>query len=234
MGFRGTDRTPAYFETFDLPTRAENGGEPSGSEAYYAFDHGNVHVVVLDSTTGLGRGAAPQLEWLERDLAATAQQWIVATFHHPPMSRGTHDGDDERSMQRVREQLVPVLDAAGVDLVLAGHSHNYERSELIEGPLPPAADWARARVRPAGPGGFEKGGGRSPGTVYVVTGNAGQTGPGPLDHPGMVVASDRPGSLVVDVEGCALRATAIGIDGEPLDRFTIRKGAPCIDAAEAP
>ena len=57
------------------------------------------------------------LTWLQQDLASTNQPWLIAFFHHPPYAKGSHDSDVD----------------VGVDLVLTGHSHCYERSYLIDG-----------------------------------------------------------------------------------------------------
>ena len=77
--------------------------------------------------------AGAMMTWLEQDLAATAQDWIVAFWHHPPYSKGGHDSDVEVELLQMRENAVPILDDYGVDLTLTGHSHSYERSFLIDG-----------------------------------------------------------------------------------------------------
>ncbi len=61
--------------------------------------------------------------WLRADLAATAQEWIIAYWHHPPYTKGSHDSDAEGDLVEVRENIVPILEDFGVDLVLCGHSH---------------------------------------------------------------------------------------------------------------
>jgi 3',5'-cyclic AMP phosphodiesterase CpdA len=63
------------------------------------------------------------LSWLEADLANTLQPWIIAFWHHPPYSRGSHDSDFEIELLEMRENALPLLEAGGVDLVLCGHSH---------------------------------------------------------------------------------------------------------------
>ena len=74
-------------------------------------------------------------QWLCADLAATDQDFIIAFWHHPPYTKGSHDSDNAIDsngiMQEMRERFLPVLDAYGVDLVLTGHSHSYERSLLL-------------------------------------------------------------------------------------------------------
>ena len=76
------------------------------------------------------------MTWLDNDLAQTDQPWIVAYWHHPPYSKGSHDSDNpvtDQDLIDMRTVAVPILEDHGVDLVLSGHSHAYERSFLIDG-----------------------------------------------------------------------------------------------------
>lgn len=124
-----------YFDMFTFPTAGECGGVASGTEHYYSFDYGNIHFVCLDSQTTLANNSptAPQTVWLQNDLASTTKTWVIAFFHHPPYSKGSHDSDTEAQMVTMRQIYNPILEAGGVDLVLTGHSHNYERSVLLDG-----------------------------------------------------------------------------------------------------
>lgn len=132
-----------YFDMFTFPTAGEAGGVASGTEHYYSFDYGNIHFVCLDSnsttrtvdnpaTTGVNEDG-PMAAWLRQDLASTTRTWIIAFFHHPPYSKGSHDSDTEGAMVEMRTNFNPILETGGVDLVLTGHSHNYERSVLLDG-----------------------------------------------------------------------------------------------------
>ncbi|MEO5913677.1 MAG: metallophosphoesterase [Luteolibacter sp.] len=71
--------------------------------------------------------------WLRLDLASTTATWIIAFWHHPPYSKGTHDSDAESQLIDMRTGFNPILEQGGVDLVFCGHSHNYERSFLLDG-----------------------------------------------------------------------------------------------------
>jgi len=71
---------------------------------------------------------SPMANWLRADLDANTNQWLIAFWHHPPYSKGSHDSDDEIELIEMRQNIVPILEAHGVDLVVCGHSHNYERS----------------------------------------------------------------------------------------------------------
>ncbi len=128
-----SNQSGPYYDNFTLPTAAEAGGIASGTEAYYSFDYANVHFVVLNSCDVPRTTGSPMLTWLQADLASTAQDWIIAYWHHPAYSKGSHDSDVETELVEMRQYVVPVLEDYGVDLVFSGHSHSYERSYLIDG-----------------------------------------------------------------------------------------------------
>ena len=50
------------------------------------------------------------LTWLQNDLASTAQPWIIAFFHHPPYSKGSHDSDTEIELREMRQNALPILE----------------------------------------------------------------------------------------------------------------------------
>ena len=231
-----------YFDIFRLPKAAEAGGIASGSEAYYSFDAGNVHFVCLDAYDVSRLPGSPMLTWLAADLAATAQTWIVAYWHHPPYSKGTHDSDVETELVEMRQYVNPILETAGVDLVLGGHSHVYERSYLIDGHYGDSTTFASSMKKdggtgdPAVAGPYRKPAARTPhaGTVYVVAGTGGQLGTGALNHPAMLRGLAERGSLVIDVNGARLDARFVRADGAVRDSFAIVKSglgfhplAPC-------
>ncbi len=127
------EATLPYFNIFTLPTAGEAGGVPSGTEEYYSFDFGNIHFVCLDSMTSSRAVNGAMLTWLASDLDANTRPWLIAFWHHPPYSKGSHDSDTEAQLIEMREKALPILEAHGVDLVLTGHSHSYERSFLMGG-----------------------------------------------------------------------------------------------------
>jgi 3',5'-cyclic AMP phosphodiesterase CpdA len=93
---------------------------------YYAFRKGNVRFFALDSN----RMDAAQIAWLEAQLrAAGAADWRVCYFHHPLYSSGRRHGPDEG----LRKVLEPLFVRYGVDVVLSGHDHVYERLNPQQG-----------------------------------------------------------------------------------------------------
>ena len=70
-----------------------------------------------------------QLQWLEKELAASGSDWKIMYFHHPIYSSGGAHGSDTA----LRDQLEPLFLKHGVDLVLAGHEHFYERLKPQKG-----------------------------------------------------------------------------------------------------
>ena len=91
---------------------------PGTNERWYSYDWGRVHFAVLDTESDY----ATQASWLDADLAATKRPWKVVYFHKPPYSSGQHGSDTS-----LRDALSPVVERHGVQLVLAGHDHDYER-----------------------------------------------------------------------------------------------------------
>jgi hypothetical protein len=103
-----------YFEYFGL-----NAGLPG--LGYYSFDLGSWHAIALNSNIGVQR-SSPQGVWLANDLeSSSAFRCTVAYWHHPLFSSGPNgDGAATRDFWRI-------LYDAGVEIVLNGHDHLYER-----------------------------------------------------------------------------------------------------------
>jgi 3',5'-cyclic AMP phosphodiesterase CpdA len=111
-------RTPGasgYFGYFG----AAAGAAPKG---WYSYDTGGWHVIVLNSNAGFIN--AEQLAWLESDLAANPEVCSVAMWHHPRYTSGAHALD---ATIPATQPLLNAVYAGGVDIVLNGHDHWYER-----------------------------------------------------------------------------------------------------------
>lgn len=227
-------RRLAFFRLFTFPKEGEGGGVPSGSAHYYAFDYGNVHFIVLDSQDSDRGDDGEMMQWLRRDLAATQQTWRIVLFHHPPYSRATHDSDKKIDslgrMAQMRENFLPVLEEYGVDLVLTGHSHIYERSYLLRCHYGKSGSFSPQMIVQPGDGGeipYRKPLGlvALSGTVYAVVGSTSNLDSGRLDHPANQVVRAEYGSMMIEVEGNSLKANFINTAGVVSDQFSIVKSA---------
>jgi hypothetical protein len=222
-----------YFAMFTLPTSAQAGGMASGTEKYYSFDYGNIHFICLDSMTSDRSSTGPMATWLRADLTSSTRQWTIAFWHHPPYTKGSHNSDTETELVQMRQTFLPILEEAGVDLVLAGHSHAYERSYLIDGHYGTSSTFTNAMKkdggsgRPDASGAYAKptlGPGTHEGAVYAVAGSSGQTSGGLLNHPAMFISLNNLGSMVLDINGDTLDAKFLRENGEVWDYFRIVKG----------
>ena len=222
-----------YYDIFSLPKNGEAGGLASGTEAYYSFDYGNIHFISLESyETDRSPGGA-MFTWLQNDVAATNKEWVIAIWHHPPYTKGSHDSDTEGRLIDMRTNALPILEFGGVDLVMTGHSHSYERSFLIDGHYGSSSTFDSSMQINAGSGREDDTGAYSKlagagtphqGAVYAVAGSSGKTSGGPLNHPAMFVSVNSLGSIVVDVDASRMDVTFINQAGSVVDYFTMLKG----------
>jgi len=190
---------------------------------------------MLDSEDSDRSATGDMANWLKQDLAHNDKPWIITAFHHPPYTKGTHDSDDSSDsggrMQEMRRNILPILEQAGVDLVLSGHSHMYERSYLLDCAYGESATFVSASIvstgvnnkhqqyiKPLQPR-------RHQGAVYVVAGSSSKVDQGPLDHPVHHVGLLEAGSVVIDVDNNKLIARFINNKGQVRDEFSIEKKA---------
>ncbi|HSC75073.1 MAG TPA: metallophosphoesterase [Pseudomonadales bacterium] len=228
-----TAQTGPYYENFNLPKAAEAGGVASGTEAYYSYNYGNIHFVVLDAFDVNRSSTGAMAQWLEADLTANTQDWIIAYWHHPPYTKGTHDSDTEIELIEMRENILPILEQHGTDLVLTGHSHNYERSKFVQGHYGNSSTYSDGLFAlDAGSGNVLNGAQAYTkahpavahgGTVYAVAGTSSAAQGGSMDHPVMYKSFSKLGSMVIDVDNLALSAKFIDEKGEVQDAFTVQK-----------
>ena len=223
-----------YYDIFTFPTNGEAGGTPSGTEAYYSFDYANIHFIVLESyETDRSIGSA-MYNWALMDIQNTTQDWIVAFWHHPAYSKGSHNSDTETELIEMRENFVPMLEENGVDLVMSGHSHSYERSYFVNGHYGNSTTFDQ-QVHTVGTNGYGDGqiGGDGyynkdvcfPGSVYITTGSAGKKSGGSFDHPIFNYAASSLGSAVLEINGDQMDVKFVRETGAIDDFFTIKKGS---------
>src|SRR5262249_8380503 len=103
-------------------------------QANYSFDTGDCHFLCLDSNLYVDTTDKRWHDWIDRDLAGTDARWKFVVYHHGAFNVGTH---------HYKEQPMglfhPLFEKYGVDVVLNGHEHNYQRTKPL-------------RFTPAGPG----------------------------------------------------------------------------------
>ena len=202
---------------------------PDPAARYYSFRWGSVVFVALDTTdsqeadlpvpTGaierepgrstdgeeLREGVGRQYEWLNRTLSAAAADstagWTIVYMHHPPFS-GAIGLSGHGSDVRLRRSLAPLFQRYGVDLVLSGHDHHYERSF-------PLVD-QRIQADGCGP-------------AYIVTGGGGASrfARGTVTSPGSVYSSRAHHFVRLTVTRDAIRGEAIDELGRPIDDFEV-------------
>ena len=171
------------------------GGLPAAPRAYYSFDYANIHFICLDSripTAVPGRDGA----MAARGPGKHGARMDPLLLPPPPYTKGSRfrfpDGRRGRLIDMRQQNILPILEAGGVDLVLAGHSHDYERSYLLDGSLwiqhQHGARELREPRRTSDDGAYLKPTGRAPhqGAVYVVAGCSGQTRQGQTQSSGDV------------------------------------------------
>jgi acid phosphatase type 7 len=245
--------TGPYYDLVDVYQNGEAGGVPTGHELFYSFDYGNTHFVSLNSELGSLFNAAddwigiylfgsfsgsPMTQWLHQDLSANTKPWTVVYFHQPPYTDGSHDAGAfwEVFMQAMRENFAEIWEQYGVDLVLCGHSHVYERSYLVKGAYGSATNITAANILQNRSGvdslgeaftKYTQGANANEGTVYVVQGNSGSVDDAPsFQHPYMYAeygCDTCAGSFILDIDSNRLDGRHIDLAGNVRDHFTIVK-----------
>lgn len=159
---------------------------------YYYRDWGDVRVVVMDSELE-ARAGSPQYEFLDAALAegAAKGQLMVIALHYPPYSSGSHG-----SYPEMREVLGELAPRYGVEAVLAGHDHNYERTVKIDGVTYFVAASGGANIRKVTPQKFS------------------------------AVMRTEPHYLLFDVERGSLVGRTINLYGDVFDTFVLTDNPP--------
>src|SRR5262245_1014634 len=186
----------SFADVFVNPPNATN---PSDHEPYYTFAYDNAHFIMLCNSRSASPSSA-QYIWLQNDLAATNQFCKFVVFHEPAYSS---DKDNKlKDKADIVQNFVPLFEQYGVDVVLNGHWHDYERMKPLLG--------GQVSSIEAG------------GVVYVVTGGGGA---------GLVGVSGPPWNqrtaakaalyhlLLLDVSGCSLRMRAVKAASGASDTF---------------
>lgn len=246
--------TGAYYDFVEVYRNAEAGGVPSGHELYYSFDYGNIHFINLNSELGsifsgnddwtgvnplVPFNTSPMKQWLIQDLQANTKPWVIAYFHQPPYTDGSHESTTfyEVFMRAMRQNYTPILEQYGVDLVICGHTHVYERSFLVKGAYYGTSQNIGPQNFIQNTSGIDALGeaykkytlGSNPnlGTIYVNNGNSGsKEGSANFNHPFMFSeygCDTCCGSLILDINGNRLDGKHLDMSGNIRDHFTLYK-----------
>jgi hypothetical protein len=175
---------------------------------YYSYDWGNAHFVSLDGYGSVGdavNSGRLMLQWLDADLQSTKQFWRIVYFHYPPYAAGPNMNDPHSAL--IRQYVVPILEKYGVQIVLGGHEHSYQRSQPMR------------KSNSVGP---------EVGTNYIASGGGGA----PLypvydGYPIVAFGQSAHHHLRAEVRGTRLTFHAIRHDGVEFDNYTIAP-APCL------
>ena len=141
-----------------------------------------------------GYSSGQQRAWLERELATASSSgdidWIIVTMHQVAMSSAHFNGAD----LGIRQNWLPLFDKYGVDLVVAGHEHHFERSFPVRGMLP-----GSTLLTPAPQSSDPNLMDTSAGTVHMIIGGGGHSTPTPpadfdMPHDGVLITSVGAGS----------------------------------------
>jgi len=218
---------PAVSGTHDAVVAASGPAYPR--MASYSFDYGKVHWTVLDSNPYADWESPVLKAWLEADLkAAKGAEWRIVALHHPLFQSSRVHFDDQWM-----RTLSPLLEKHGVDLVLAGHVHNYQRTAPLR--FLPTRVGARGKlvegdfkVDDAFDGKLHT---RPNGIIHIVTGAGGadlydlrQTAEKASWQPWTrAFISDQYSFTVLDVEAKTLRLRQLDTAGRELDAITVTK-----------
>ncbi|MFT5086605.1 MAG: hypothetical protein ACI906_002647 [Candidatus Latescibacterota bacterium] len=184
-----------FFSLFELP----------GNERWYRVDYGYTTVLIIDSNSSMEPGEE-QYEWLRQELRSPRKRFTLVAFHHAPFTSGPHallDSDGtphEWPIDQGRRFLVPLFEMYGVDLVLNGHDHLYERSQK---------DGIYYVVT---------GGGGAP--LYKINS---------VENPYQQVAQSVNHYTTLDVESTAITLSAIDADGRIIDWFKVPLAAGAVE-----
>ena len=187
-------------QIFYLPTNSV-----SGTEHFYSFDQGDVHITVAWSDMAVGaryEPGSPQHAWLDADLAASDKPWKFLFFHHTWRSSGIHRNDDYDlntvlDSVQLDQNLAGLARKHGVQIIFNGHDHGYERLAPSGGPI-----------------------------SFISGGGGAQIYPFSLAHADSVQYHAAYHFLRVNVQDDIASVEAVGLDGNAFDRIHIRRDFP--------
>jgi hypothetical protein len=174
---------------------------------WYTFSHGPVRFIVLNSgfeDDDANIHATEQLEFVQAVCAAATEPWLIAVFHRPAYSSDILHHPGSALMRTLTDQMA----ALGVDLVVNGHCHNYERVQDANGLM----------------------------HVICGLGGAQKRGLADSDFPAgsQIFYSDQNGFLHFKADADVLQWELRTVDNEVIDRVTLKKTSAVCDGLEDP
>jgi len=159
------DASELYRYHFHVPNESSSGRTSAGGDYWFAYGDALFMVLNTNKKDGEGKAAVRNVgehiafmkETLEKNQKA---KWKFVVFHHSIYSAANHSQD--RDIIRLRRDLVPALDALGIDVVFMGHDHSYVRTFPMKGNQPLPVQRTDGRGRVVDP----------PGTVYFTANSA--------------------------------------------------------------
>ena len=196
--------------------------------ANYSYDYGNSHWTVLDSNNYMDWNNPELKAWVEKDIASSNATWKFVAFHHPGFNSSTNHFYDQWM-----RYLAPVFEKQKVDVVFAGHVHNYQRTYPMTF-APKGETGPKGEVD--GTFQFDKkfvdGASAKPqGVIYIVSGAGGaglynpeiQATPEKWQNFTYKYVADQHSFGVIDINGKTFKLRQIGEDGKQIDAFQIVK-----------
>lgn len=210
--------------------------------ANYSYRHGNVHLVNLDANPYVNPEDPELQAWLRNQFKGNTHEWRIVAFHHP----GFNSSNAHYNYQNMRK-LSPLFEELGVNLVINGHVHNYQRSL----PLKFAPEKDKDGKYKTGSDGRVDGEfkldevfdgrkvTRANGVIYIVTGAGGaqlydaeiSNKPNMWEHSPKsnwvpftkTLISDKYSFSWIETEGKSLKWTQIDSEGNVIDEFTLTR-----------
>ncbi len=126
-----TYNTPGNHEGWGVPSKAYfQAPDSSGTDGYYSFDCGDVHVVMCNSYTSIGTSTSnAQYAWMKKDLEASRAAWKIFGTHDPAYTYSVGGHGSDSTMISITSNL---LEPNGVKVYLGGHNHFYQHN-LVNG-----------------------------------------------------------------------------------------------------
>ena len=117
----------AYTQHFNLPNETAKGETAAGTDYWYVYNN-TLFMNINTNNTSTAEHKAFMKEAIKENQDV---RWKVVVFHHSVYSVASHSV--ESSILKRREELTPVFDDLGIDVVLMGHDHVYVRSNMMKG-----------------------------------------------------------------------------------------------------